>query len=93
MCTAGEVGIDDALVMETKEEIFEMNNGCICCTGPAAVALDAMLLLAQTLLVLQICSRSAGISFFLFDHWATSRLYRLFPAMRSARLEICWRPR
>lgn len=29
----GEVGIDDALVMETKEEIFEMNNGCICCTG------------------------------------------------------------
>ena len=30
---AGEIGIDDALVMETKEEIFEMNNGCICCTG------------------------------------------------------------
>ncbi|MEW5316345.1 MAG: hypothetical protein WDW38_007724 [Sanguina aurantia] len=28
----GEVGIDDALVMETREEIFEMNNGCICCT-------------------------------------------------------------
>lgn len=28
----GEVGIDDALVMETKEEIFEMNNGCICCS-------------------------------------------------------------
>eukprot|EP00879_Flechtneria_rotunda_P001441 GHRR01001594.1.p1 GENE.GHRR01001594.1~~GHRR01001594.1.p1 ORF type:complete len:376 (+),score=110.97 GHRR01001594.1:404-1531(+) len=28
----GEVGIDDALVMETKEEVFEMNNGCVCCT-------------------------------------------------------------
>ncbi|KAG2428246.1 hypothetical protein HYH02_014428 [Chlamydomonas schloesseri] len=28
----GEVGIDDALVMESKEEIFEMNNGCVCCT-------------------------------------------------------------
>lgn len=31
----GEVGIDDSLVVqavETKEEIFEMNNGCICCT-------------------------------------------------------------
>ena len=29
----GEVGIDDALVnIETEEEIFEMNNGCICCT-------------------------------------------------------------
>ena len=28
----GEVGIDDGLVITTKEEIFEMNNGCICCT-------------------------------------------------------------
>jgi G3E family GTPase len=29
----GEVGVDDALVnMQTEEEVFEMNNGCICCT-------------------------------------------------------------
>jgi len=31
----GEVGIDDLLVkkkFESDEEIFEMNNGCICCT-------------------------------------------------------------
>jgi len=28
----GEVGVDDALVIETEEEIFEMNNGCVCCT-------------------------------------------------------------
>ncbi len=28
----GEVGIDDSLVITTDEEIFEMNNGCICCT-------------------------------------------------------------
>lgn len=28
----GEIGIDDALVVKSDEEIFEMNNGCICCT-------------------------------------------------------------
>ncbi|BDA43962.1 COBW domain-containing protein 1 [Coccomyxa sp. Obi] len=28
----GEVGIDDALVLRSKEEVIEMNNGCICCT-------------------------------------------------------------
>ena len=28
----GEIGIDDALVIDAEEEIFEMNNGCICCT-------------------------------------------------------------
>ncbi|MBI60124.1 cobalamin biosynthesis protein CobW [bacterium] len=28
----GEVGIDQALVIDVEEEIFEMSNGCICCT-------------------------------------------------------------
>jgi G3E family GTPase len=28
----GEIGIDNQLVINTDEEIFEMNNGCICCT-------------------------------------------------------------
>jgi G3E family GTPase len=28
----GEIGIDQALVINADEEVFEMNNGCICCT-------------------------------------------------------------
>jgi G3E family GTPase len=28
----GEVGIDDALIVDTDEQVVEMNNGCICCT-------------------------------------------------------------
>ncbi len=27
----GEVGIDNQLVVDADEEVFEMNNGCICC--------------------------------------------------------------
>ncbi len=28
----GELGVDNDLVVDTDEEVFEMNNGCICCT-------------------------------------------------------------
>ncbi len=28
----GEVGIDNDLVVDADEEVFEMNNGCVCCT-------------------------------------------------------------
>lgn len=28
----GEIGIDNDLVIDADEEVFEMNNGCICCT-------------------------------------------------------------
>ncbi|CAN5380011.1 GTP-binding protein [soil metagenome] len=28
----GEIGVDQDLVIQADEEIFEMNNGCLCCT-------------------------------------------------------------
>ena len=28
----GEIGVDNELVVNADEEVFEMNNGCICCT-------------------------------------------------------------
>lgn len=39
----GEIGIDNDLIIGADEEVFEMNNGCICCTvrGPAAADLEA----------------------------------------------------
>jgi G3E family GTPase len=28
----GEIGIDNDLIVGSDEEVFEMNNGCVCCT-------------------------------------------------------------
>jgi G3E family GTPase len=28
----GEIGIDNDLIVDSDEEVFEMNNGCVCCT-------------------------------------------------------------
>lgn len=41
----GEVGIDNDLILDADEEIFEMNNGCICCTvrGDLIRILDRLL--------------------------------------------------
>jgi G3E family GTPase len=41
VAAAGEVGIDDALVLQAQEEIFEMNNGCVCCSGELLAAYPA----------------------------------------------------
>jgi len=43
----GEIGIDNDLVVGADEEIFEMNNGCICCTVGAKAKLDAVVTVAD----------------------------------------------
>src|SRR3974390_1702564 len=41
----GEIGIDNELVVNADEEVFEMNNGCICCTvrGDLVRILDGLM--------------------------------------------------
>jgi G3E family GTPase len=41
----GEIGIDNDLIIGADEEIFEMNNGCICCTvrGDLVRILDGLM--------------------------------------------------
>src|SRR6202035_4871959 len=41
----GEIGIDNELVIGADEEVFEMNNGCICCTvrGDLVRILDGLM--------------------------------------------------
>jgi G3E family GTPase len=41
----GEIGIDNDLVVGADEEVFEMNNGCICCTvrGDLVRVLDGLM--------------------------------------------------
>jgi G3E family GTPase len=39
----GEIGVDNDLVISSEEEVFEMNNGCLCCT----VRGDLIRILAQ----------------------------------------------
>src|SRR6202012_784196 len=41
----GEIGIDNDLIVNADEEVFEMNNGCICCTvrGDLVRILDGLM--------------------------------------------------
>jgi G3E family GTPase len=46
----GEIGIDNDLIVSSDDELFEMNNGCICCTvrGDLIQVLYKLLAKAQT---------------------------------------------
>ncbi|MFT9425213.1 MAG: GTP-binding protein, partial [Acetobacter syzygii] len=41
----GELGVDNDLVVDADEEVFEMNNGCICCTvrGDLSLILNGLM--------------------------------------------------
>jgi len=41
----GEIGIDNELIVGADEEVFEMNNGCICCTvrGDLILIIDGLM--------------------------------------------------
>src|SRR6266566_4685905 len=41
----GEIGIDNDLIIGADEEVFEMNNGCVCCTvrGDLVRILDGLM--------------------------------------------------
>ena len=43
----GEIGIDHQLVVNTDEEIFEMNHGCICCS--VAIAKSELVFIGRNL--------------------------------------------
>jgi len=45
----GEIGIDNDLVVGADEEVFEMNNGCVCCTvrGDLVRIIDAVVTVAD----------------------------------------------
>ena len=51
----GEIGIDNELVVGADEEVFEMNNGCICCTvrGDLIRILDGLVAIVR-------CAHAAG---------------------------------
>lgn len=44
----GEIGIDHELLVDAREELFELNNGCVCCTVRGDLIRTLHALLART---------------------------------------------
>ncbi|TIP27019.1 MAG: GTP-binding protein [Mesorhizobium sp.] len=58
----GEVGIDGKLVVEAKDEIIELNNGCICCTVRSDLISAIQALLASGRPIDRIVIETSGLA-------------------------------
>jgi G3E family GTPase len=79
----GEVGIDGKLVVETQDNVIELNNGCICCTVRADLVTTIGALLASGRPIDRIVIETSGladpapvIQSFMLDEVLTSRVQR-----------------
>jgi ABC-type dipeptide/oligopeptide/nickel transport system permease subunit len=54
----GEIGIDNDLIIGADEEVFEMNNGCVCCTvrGDLVRIMDGLMAIPGILLAIALVS-------------------------------------
>ena len=58
----GEVGIDGKLVLETNDEIVELNNGCVCCTVRSDLITAIHRLLNSTRQIDRILVETSGLA-------------------------------
>ena len=58
----GEVGIDGEIIVETDEEVIELNNGCICCTVRSDLIGAIGRLLASDLEIDHIIVETSGLA-------------------------------
>jgi G3E family GTPase len=58
----GEIGIDGQLVIDTQEDILELNNGCVCCTVRGDLSRAVSNLIASGRMVDRIVVETTGLA-------------------------------
>lgn len=58
----GEVGIDGKLIVETQDDVVELNNGCICCTVRGDLIAAMQTLLASGRAINRIIIETSGLA-------------------------------